>query len=125
MLFHPSEIPDEAVEALRPAYEHSSKLLGTPEQWIQRCKDDTAQLWRSENGKYWAVTEIFEESVYGKLFHAIASAGEFCPDLIKEGEAWAKEQGCKSAMTGGRRGWEKIFTANGYKTISVTLMKEL
>lgn len=125
MLYHPNDIPDEAVEALRPAYEHSTKLQGTPEYWVQRCRDDTAQLWRSKDGKYWAVTEIFLDSSYGKLFHAIASSGELCEELLNEGEAWAAEQGCKALMTGGRRGWEKIFAQRGYKTIAITLLKEL
>ena len=124
MLYHPNDIPDEAVEALRPAYERSSKLYGTPELWIQRCREGTAQLWRSEDGKYWAVTEVYEGTAYGKLLHGLASSGEFCEELVQEGEAWAKEQGCKAAMTGGRRGWEKLFSTMGYKTVAVMLLKE-
>lgn len=124
MLFHPDQIPDEAVDALRPAYEHGTKLLGTPELWVQRCRDDTAQLWVNEAKTYWAVTEVYEDSAYGKLFHAIASAGEYDQSLIEEGERWARDIGCKAAMTGGRRGWEKLFQPMGYKTISIVLLKE-
>jgi len=128
MLYHPNDIPDEAVEALRPAYEHSSKLSGSPEQWVQRCRDDTAQLWRSADEKYWAVSEIFEESAYGKICHMIASSapdGGYDDTLREEVEQFAKSQGCQSVLTGGRRGWERRFSSKGYKTVSVTLVKEL
>lgn len=125
MLFHPEQIPLEAVDALRPAYDRSTKLLGTPEDWAQRCRDGTAQLWRSADGLYWAVTEIYDGTAYGKLLHMLASAGEYRDDLREEVEQWGRAQGCQAVITGGRRGWEKLFAPRGYKTISITLLKEL
>lgn len=127
MLYHPNDIPDEAVEALRPAFEKFG-LEGeyyTPEYWIQRCKDDTAQLWRSEDGLYWGVTEMFD-SAKGRVFHMMASAGVFNDNarrLYEDGYEWAKSHGCKITRTEGRPGWAKLLP--DWKIVAVTLEKEL
>lgn len=127
MLFQIDAIPEEAIEALRPAFEKFG-LEGeyyTPEYWIQRCKDDTAQLWRSEDGSYWGVTEIFD-TAKGRVFHKVASAGVFGDSaraLYAEGDKWAKERGCKVTRTHGRPGWAKLLP--DWKIVAVTLEKEL
>lgn len=44
-----------------------------------------------------------------------------------DAEAWAKAHGCKSVTLTGRRGWERTqwLKDAGYKTVQITLEKEL
>lgn len=127
MRFEPSEIPDEAVEALRPAFSKFG-LDGeayTPEFWVQQCRDGHAQLWRSDDGLYWGVTSMFD-SAKGRVFHKVASAGVFneqSRQLYEEGDTWARSQGCRLTRTEGRPGWAKLLS--DWKVVAVTLEKEL
>jgi len=124
MRFKPDQVPDEAVEALRPAFARFG-LDGayyTPEYWVQRCREDTAQLWRSDDGAYWAVTEVFD-TAKGRVLHEVASAGSYRKSLFEEGEAWAKSVGCTKARTEGRPGWKKRLP--DYKVVAMTFEKEL
>lgn len=124
MRFDPHHIPDEAIEALRPAFTRFG-LEGeyhTPEYWVQRCRDGSAQLWRSDDGAYWAVTEVFD-TARGRVLHEVASAGAYRKSLFDEGEAWARSVGCTKARTEGRPGWKKRLP--DYKVVAMTFEKEL
>ena len=122
MHFSPDSIPAEAVEALRPAFARSWLMQDTPEHWVERCRQDTAQLWRSDDGAYWAITEILDTKK-GRVLHEVASAGSYRKSLFDEGEAWAKSIGCVKAVTTGRPGWKKHLT--DYRVVTMTFEKEL
>ena len=118
MHYMPSTVPDEAVEALRPAFAHS--YSGTPEEWIQRCRDDLAQLWRV--GRSWAITQIMD--VQGiRIIHCKALAGEFNEAIKSEMEAFGRKHGCKKAIYEGRIGWMR--KNRDYKTLAAMMEKEL
>jgi hypothetical protein len=127
MQYTPETVPDEAVEALRPAFEKFG-LEGeqyTPEFWIEQCRQGNAQLWRSDDGLYWGVTTMFD-STKGRVFHKVASAGVFNDSaraLYAAGDEWAKARGCTLTRTEGRPGWAKLLS--DWKVVAVTLEKEL
>ena len=57
MFYLPQEIPairHAAEDALRPAFDHSD--VANVSEWVQRCIDDKAQLWRLR--AYWVISEV-------------------------------------------------------------------
>ena len=105
-------------DALMPAFELSHD--STAAEWIQRCRDDLAQLW--QHGNFHAVTEV-RKLHSGIALNIVALAGEFDQKLMDEMEEWGKSVGCKSSYFSGRKGWVKRLP--DYKQITVTLHKEL
>lgn len=118
MHYTPKTIPDEALEALRPAFDRTLSL--SAEDWVNRCRDDLAQLWFKDG--LWAVTEIRDTKI-GRVLHGIALAGVFNHDLIDEIEGWARDNGCCKSVITGRPGFCK--TLRGYRPNTVTLEKGL
>lgn len=118
MHYLPSTIPDEAIEALRPAFDRS--YVHQVDHWIERCKAGTAQLWR--HGDYWAITEVLDGKD-GRICHEFASAGVYADALIDEIEAWARSVGCKRVLCTVRPGLTRKRL--GYRTKAITLEKEL
>lgn len=116
MHYLPSTIPPDAVAALAPAFLHFG--LHPVEEWIQRCRDDLAQLWRFED--CWAITEIFQ-SKRGAVCHIVALAGEFNHQAIAEIEQWAKTIGCTLVHFTGRKGWERKLP--DYKPTAIVMEK--
>ncbi len=114
MYYTPDTIPDEAADALRPAFDRSDVHM--IEEWIQRCKNDKAQLWKMRS--YWMITEVVQTK-NGLALHMLASAGVYENDLIEEAENWAREIGCKSAYFTGRPG--SIKRRPDYKIRTVTM----
>lgn len=102
MHFTPSTIPTEAAAALAPAFDRFG--LHGSDEWVQRCRDDLAQLWRV-NG-CWAITEVFE-SKRGTVCHIVAMAGDFTHQAMAEIEQWAREVGCALVHFTGRKGWAR------------------
>lgn len=114
MHYTPSTIPPEAADALRRAADTSD--AADANEWVQRCKNDTAQLWR--DGQFWVVTEIVRTRC-GVALHFIAAAGEFSQSLVDEAEEWAKSIGCHKSFFTGRKGWERKLPQ--YKVRTVTM----
>lgn len=123
MFYRPHEIPRKAAEdALRPAFARS--FVHTVDSWVQRCADDTAQLWR--HGDLWAITEV-QETHDGRALSVVAMAGDYSHELAVEIEAWAKSHGCKRAFWTGRKGWARKMLAHDkqFRVVTVTMEKEL
>lgn len=118
MHYTPTTIPDEAVEAIRPAFEYSDDQ--TPEDWIQRCRDDLAQLWRM--GDYWLISQVIKVKD-GLAVDLKFSAGVYEPELVDEVNLWAKSLGCVRSYFSGRPGCAK--RRPDYRVRSVTASKEL
>lgn len=118
MHYLPSDIPAEAHGALSPAFDRS--YVHSTEEWLQRCRDDLAQLWR-HNG-YWGITEVLETRA-GRVFHMVASAGDYEDALVEEMEAWARAQGCSRVLSTVRPGFARKRT--DYRVKTMTLEKEL
>lgn len=116
MHFTPSSIPDEAEAAIAPAFDHYG--FHDAAQWVQRCRDNMAQLWR--DGECWAITEVFE-SKRGQVCHIVALAGTFVQSIMDEIEAWAKQVGCTLVHFTGRKGWERRLP--GYETTAIVKEK--
>lgn len=102
MHYTPDNIPDNAVDSISPAFDRFG--LHDAGEWVQRCRDDLAQLWKV--GNCWAITEIFE-SKRGRVCHIVALAGDFTMDIMSEIESWAKDNGCVLVHFTGRKGWER------------------
>lgn len=118
MHYLPKTVPAEAVEAIRPAFAHG--YSGTAEEWIQRCRDDLAQLWR--DGSCWAITQIVE-GAEGRVIHCKALAGSTSATLVHEMEAFGKARGCSAAIYEGRPGWAR--RNKDYRLRAVLMEKEL
>lgn len=118
MHYTPTTIPAEAVDALWPAFERSDVLDAS--QWVQRCREDVAQLWRE--GDCWAITEV-QDTRKGRAAHIVALAGTYTNTLLHEIEDWAREVGCSRIFYTGRRGW--LRAQPDYKLRCVTAEKEL
>ena len=102
MHFTPATIPDEACEAIAPAFDRYG--LHDANEWVQRCRDDIAQLWRV--GEVWAITELFDGKDQ-RVCHIAAMAGEFTHEIMREIEAWALSNGCRKVLFTGRQGWAR------------------
>ena len=120
MRYESDSIPADALEAIRPAFEHS--LTDEAEFWVARCRDGQAQYWRSEDGAYSAITEI-RDMDKGRVFHMVASCGAFRLELLEAGEQWGRSMGCTKSVTEGRPGWGRVLP--GYKTTTCQYIKEL
>lgn len=125
MFYRPKEISairKEAEDALRPAFARS--FVHSVGDWIQRCEDDTAQLWRRDS--LWAVTEV-QNTNDGRAIVVVAMAGEYSSELATEIENWAKSHGCKRAFLTGRRGWARKLPSydKRFRVATVTMEKEL
>lgn len=118
MHYTPQTIPDEAVDALRPADAYS--YTETAEKWVELCKKGVAMLWR--NGDCWAVTAI-APTKYGKVIAIEALAGPESDNLIDEINAWATADGCVESIFGGRMGWMR--KRKDYEPIRVFGRKKL
>ncbi len=116
MHYTPTTIPYEAAAALAPAFDRYG-LHGASE-WVQRCRDDLAQLWRV--GDCWAVTEVFD-SKRGMVCHVVALAGEFAHQVVQEIEAWAKKNGCALMHFTGRKGWARRLP--DYTPVAIVMEK--
>ena len=120
-LIRASEVPsvaDEAAKSLAPAFALSE--TETPEAWIERCRSDLAQLWRS--GDFWAVTEV-RNAKRGMVLHIVACAGVYCDQLLSEIEAWGKSKGVQRVYFTGRKGWSRRLS--GFDLVTVTMAKEI
>ena len=125
MFYLPQEIQairHAAEDALRPAFARS--FVHTVDSWVQRCVDDTAQLWR--HGDLWAITEV-QETHDGRALSVVAMAGDYSHELAVEIEAWARAHGCKRAFWTGRKGWARKMLAHDkqFRVVTVTMEKEL
>lgn len=120
MLFEIAEIPEDAAEIMRPAFAYSR--ADNVDRWIELCRSGLAQFWVSDDGKYYAITEILDTPAR-RIFHMVASCGEFCRSLVDEAEAFAKANGCTLSITEGRPGWQRVL--KDYKLTHVTIEKEL
>ncbi len=125
MFYLPQEIPairHAAEDALRPAFARS--LVHSVGDWMQRCANDTAQLWR--HGDLWAITEV-QETHDGRALSVVAMAGDYSHELAVEIEAWARAHGCKRAFWTGRKGWARKMLAHDkqFRVVTVTMEKEL
>ena len=67
-----SAIRKAAEDALRPAFAHSD--VANVSDWIQRCIDDQAQLWRLRG--YWLISEV-QDTKNGRAVHLVFSAGVY------------------------------------------------
>ena len=114
MHYLPNTIPDEAVAALQAAAAKSDAAEAF--EWVERCKQDTAQLWR--HGAFWLVTEIVRLRD-GIALHFIAAAGPFNQSLIDEAQAWARSIGCRKAFFTGRKGWERKLPQFKVRTVTM------
>lgn len=120
MHYTPSTIPKDAMEALRPAFDRS--YTEHVETWIDRCKSGEAHLWR-HNG-YWAIGRLITALKNGeRIYHQVASAGEFEPALVEEMKAWAKANGCVKLVAEVRPGM--VRRTSGYVIKSVTAEMEI
>lgn len=118
MHYLPNSIPTEALEALTPAFDRS--YVHRADEWLQRCRDDLAQLWRHKG--YWALSEVVETRA-GRMLHLVASAGHYEPALVDEMEDWARMQGCRRILSTVRPGFAR--KRSDYRVKTVTLEKEL
>jgi hypothetical protein len=118
MLYHPSAIPDEAAEALQPAFDRSD--MAEVSDWIELCKKDQAQLWRLND--YWVMTQVMDTKK-GRAVHLAYSAGVYEPGLVTEIENWARGKGCKLAYFSGRPGTQR--RRPDYRLRYITMDKEL
>lgn len=118
MQYRPDAIPDEAIAALARAFDWAG--VGSAAEWVQRCKEDAAQLWRV--GDVWAISEVCQQR-NGLGIHIVAMAGAFTHEIMREIEAWAKSIGCKAAYFSGRRGWLRRLP--DYELTAITCVKEL
>ena len=116
MHYTPATIPDEACEAIAPAFDRYG--LHDANEWVQRCKDDVAQLWRV--GDVWAITELFDGKAQ-RVCHIAAMAGEFTHEIMREIEAWALRMGCAKVLFTGRKGWTRRLP--GYSQIAIVMEK--
>lgn len=120
MRYEADSIPKDAAEAIRPAFAIS--LSDDTDHWIEQCRLGNAQFWRSADGAYSAITEV-REIGGARVFHMVASAGEFRLELLEEGEAWGLAMGCTKAVTEGRLGWGRVLP--NYKTATCQFIKDL
>lgn len=118
MHYTPQNIPPEAVAHIAPAFDHYG--MHEAFDWVQRCRNDLAQLWRV--GECWAITEAYECKL-GNVCHIVALAGEFTHEIMAEIEQWAAKQGCRKVLFTGRRGWAKKLPA--YSQTAIVMEKEI
>lgn len=118
--FAPALIPDAAAVILAPAFKRGLGYSVT--QWLQRCRDDLAQLWTG--GGYWLISEV-QDHAGGRVLHLVASAGTYNLALIREVEAWGRANGCTKVIFSGRPGWRKRAENDGFKLASIMMTKEL
>lgn len=118
MHYTPSTIPDEALEALRPAFEDAE--LETVEFWVEECKSGRAHLW--SDGSYWMITRVVQGKS-GMVLHLGASAGVYSNALVDEAEAWAKSIGCVKCVAEVRPGLTRRRL--GYRQKRIVVEKEL
>lgn len=89
--------------------------------------DGVARLWVVHNGVFLAavVTEVyFVES--GKICAVVACGGEgvlAALELLEQIEKYAKQEGCRSIIVCGRKGWARAL--KDYRQAAVVLRKEL
>lgn len=121
MVYLPQEIPairQAAEDALRPAFDHSD--VAHVSDWVQRCIDDKAQLWRLRS--YWLISEV-QDTKKGRAVHLVFSSGVYEPELVDAVNAWAKEIGCTHSFFSGRPGCQR--KRQDYRLKYITMEKEL
>ena len=118
MHYLPNTIPDEAADALRPAFSRTENDM--VEVWIARCKKDLAQLWMRDG--YWIVSEVVNGR-NGLVLRLVASAGKFNNELVDEVERWGVSIGCKKVCATVRRGFMR--RRPGYRITNVCVEKRL
>ena len=107
-----------AEDALRPAFDHSD--VAHVSQWVQRCMDDKAQLWRHNN--YWVITEV-QDTKRGRAVHLVFSAGVYEPSLVDAINDWAASRGCTHSYFSGRPGCQR--KRPDYRIKYITFEKDL
>lgn len=118
MHYTPSTIPQEAIEALRPAFDDAE--LETVEYWVDECKAGKAHLW--SDGAYWLISRVVSGKS-GRVLHLGASAGVYSNSLVDEVEAWGKSVGCVKVVAEVRPGLTR--KRPGYSTKRLVVEKEL
>lgn len=86
--------------------------------------DGKMQLWPASKSA--AVTEVVEYAKK-KVIHVFLAGGDL--DEIAAGinsvAAWGKSLGCESMTIQGRKGWERVLDAHGFKPVAVVLERAL
>jgi hypothetical protein len=121
MFYLPQEIPairHAAEDALRPAFDHSD--VANVSEWVQRCIDDKAQLWRLR--AYWVISEV-QDTKNGLAVHLVFSAGGYEPELVDAINTWAKAKGCKKSFFSGRPGCQR--KRPDYRLKYITMEKDI
>ena len=81
---------------------------------VERLRDGRAQWWSRGDGM--VVTEVFERNGVA-VCHYWLGAGSLqdCIALIPEINQWAVERGCAASACAGRRGWQRVLAAHGWR----------
>ena len=121
MFYLPQEIPairHAAEDALRPAFDHSD--VANVCDWVQRCIDDKAQLWRMR--AYWVISEV-QDTKNGLAVHLVFSAGGYGPERVDAINNWAKAKGCNKSFFSGRPGCQR--KRPDYRLKYITMEKDI
>lgn len=108
---------------LQRALDHAGNTHGIADV-MRMVQDGRAQWWGDEHGAI--VTELVRYPRRLVLRYWLA-AGERARVLALEGRIneWARREGADLAVLYGRRGWQRLAVARGWRPAGVILMKEL
>lgn len=83
------------------------------------------QFWAGRNAA--AVTEVieFQRRKILTVIHGGGDLGELLDEIEPALCEYAREQGCDGIMGLGRKGWERVTSARGYRLAYIAMMKDL
>jgi len=85
-----------------------------------------SQLWTSANSALVTALVSYDGgSRIGQVDWAVGDLSEILSDLMPAAESWLKAKGCTKVMFEGRVGWSRVLKQHGYKTHSMTMVREL
>ena len=82
------------------------------------------QLWPADDGCIVTEIQVFPRKLVLNFFLAGGDLARLL-DMVADVEEWARGQGCTAAEMTGRKGWERVLAARGYRFSAVTIGKEL
>ena len=72
------------------------------------------------------ITQVYDEP-QAKVLHFWLATGELEPviELSHRVTAWGKEIGCTRATLAGRKGWEKVLAADGWRPLLTVMGRSI
>jgi hypothetical protein len=114
---------EEARRLLEAAAAHDG--LQTADDALMAVQSDHAQLWAGKRSVVVTRVNDFTRARLATIWLAGGDMDELVGTMLPQIETWARENGCSELALAGRKGWQRVMGAQGFRTQAYVMRKPL